>query len=254
MATWKAYIDDSGTHEESTFITAGVVIASASTWRKLLPRWEAILKEFDIKKYHAAAFNNRVGYFRKLSGKDQLACHMRLIGILSQVSLQYMAHTIRRSEFNLALKQLPPLKIEPFDYLLDAAIPMIARLGNAKRNISEIRVIVAPGRKLRGKIYQLYSREAAEGRAGKITHVGVCGESKCAALQVADLIAYESYKHAINISRPPDFVMRKSFQKIIAGNPTRSYLHGSVVMQKLLSDMILRFGLYDQEGGRGAVT
>lgn len=229
MATWIAYCDGSGTHAESTFVTAGIVLATTNTWKKLQPRWLGVLRTYGLNRYHASDFNNSKGDFERLTRESQLLCHVELIATLSRVNLQFVTHSIRRSEFELALREMPQVqRIEPYDYLLEVGILGIKNWGEKKGLNATIDVVIESGERHGSNVFKILRKACCKGVLGKILHISISTKDDCLPLQIADLIAYEGYKNVNRHVTRPYREERQSLTAIIEGNPLKPILHGYI--------------------------
>ncbi len=229
MAVWKAYVDFSGTDPQSTFISVGVAIATANTWNKILPRWYDVLKKYELTEYHASDFNNYAGQYSGLTKETQLSCHKELIELLAVVNLQYVIHTIRRSEFEIALGRFPQVKrFEPYDYMLEIGVFEIKYWGEKKRADADIGIIIETGEKHNSDVFHLLLRMCEHGELGKISHIEMMEKKKCFSFQIADLLAYEGYRAVMNKVTKPVRPERGSFAAIKSGNPWKHYSHNYI--------------------------
>jgi hypothetical protein len=88
--------------------------------------------------------------------------------------------------------------------------------------------LIEKGEKHSSFVFQILKNRINKSGSGNIKVVDISNKTDCWSYQVADLIAYEGYKNAVNqltIRKMPE---RSSFTIIKEGNLLSPYLHNSV--------------------------
>ena len=256
IAVWKCYIDESGTDDGQLFTTTGVAIAQHETWERFLPCWRAVLDEYGLANYHAADFNNYKNCpdYSHLSEHEQKECSKKLIGCLDKAQMQGFGFGVRVSEFSLALQKYPIPKMRAIDMLLERSVCKIQEWGDDQPTSESIGIAIEMGQKIHSDLLTMLREAAAVGGLGKVNHIGFYRKEQCAALQVADMIAYEGFKYLTNIVKRPDLGERKSFTAMRTAIPIATHMYHSIDTEmwlrntrKILQD---EFGYQGNQGGR----
>lgn len=227
---WHAYIDESGVDANSSVAVVASVVATAKTWEELRPRWVSILKNYGLTKFHAVEFNRGGGECGCLSKKKRDNCVADLIAVLAGSDLEYLCCSVRQSLFEIEKAKKPECQLSVYDYLLASVIGLIGQKWESKKDV-DVFVSIEDGCPLSttvsNKLMRLVSREERL-PIRKITYEN----SSICPLQVADMIAYDTFKTLDNHNKNPDAGLRLSFQKIIKGNP----LSAEVFDEKCIKD------------------
>ncbi|MEW6049890.1 MAG: DUF3800 domain-containing protein [Candidatus Zixiibacteriota bacterium] len=218
---WIAYIDESGTHGNSSHVVVASVLAAANAWQELRPRWEHALKSRGLTRYHAQEFNRRSGEYAQLTSQELNSCAAELLQAVNDTQIQYVVYVIERSLFE---SKKPTISV--YDYLLATTIADLMIKGEAD-GIDALFVIIEQGSGLDTTLCDLLTRAAYARRLGPVGHISWRPkEPELFQLQVADMIAFESYKYITS----PTKAVRRSYQAITSGHPLAPYLiHASML-------------------------
>ena len=121
---WNAYIDESGTHRESSNIVVAATLASGKTWQKLVPEWKTVLDHYGLSHFHAVDFNGGTGECANMTREERVDCVRRLVQVAGDASLEYIAYAIERD-----LYESRGTDLGVYDYLLASTISHIALWG-----------------------------------------------------------------------------------------------------------------------------
>jgi len=228
LNVWIANIDESGTHIGASHTAVSSVLGSARTWQDLAPLWQDVLNKYAIAYFHATEFNCGTGQCASLSQQERIACVKELISIASNCDLEYVAYVIEEKVFGSATRMYTNLNLSVYDYLLSTCICDLEIRGELEDSVA-MYVFIEDGCPLSKNLSKLLMKAASmrPRRSFKVIgHISHENKKKYVPLQVADIIAYESFKYFQNSSQEPSRPIRLSFEKIIKGNPLRPYLIG----------------------------
>ncbi|PKK84096.1 MAG: hypothetical protein CVT49_05590, partial [candidate division Zixibacteria bacterium HGW-Zixibacteria-1] len=153
----------------------------------------------------------------KLTREDRKDCVRNLIESISNIGLQYVTFAIEKRLFNSKKSGL-----SLYDYLLATSLGDIMIRGNEAK-IDGIYAIIEDGCSLPIELVKILGRAASRRRLLPLGHINFLPWNHIP-LQVADMIAYDSFKEIDNKNRFPNKSRRRSFQEIIKGNPLNMYL------------------------------
>lgn len=82
---FRAYIDESGIHSGSEMFALAGYLAPDKEWRRFIPKWQGILKKYDISVFHASKCNGNKGEFKIFDGRREMRNLFvaELLGIIS---------------------------------------------------------------------------------------------------------------------------------------------------------------------------
>lgn len=223
MSIWSVHIDESGTHPGSRFITVGGAIARVGSWQILQARWLGVLSNYGLKTYHASSFNNLWGEFEKLTETSKNSCHKELLNELAVADIEYIVYALDTGEFDLVSQDIRGRKLTPYDYLLSCMVSDVVLWGEQNKSVSNIQVLIEAGSNMSAILCNELKLAAQKSKLFPVSHICRYDKKMIFGFQVADLIAYEAYKHLENALSRPDLPERRSLIAIRAGNPMCSY-------------------------------
>lgn len=220
---WISAIDESGTHDDSSHVVVASVTASVGPLQKLISQWKEVLSGYGLTYFHAAEFNSGKGECAKLRKEKRDECVKALIKTASDHQLEYVAYVIERSIFESEISEYSlSLPVSIYDYLLACVISDLMIRGAVQEGLFGIHVSIESGCPLTHELSDMIMRAAARRRLPPISRI-YYGDKSYDFFQVVDMIAYDTFKYFRNAINPKMSV-RKSFQKIIEGNPFHPYL------------------------------
>jgi len=230
---WQATIDESGTHQGSEYVVVSTVLGSLTAWGKVENNWRNVLDSFNVKHFHATEINSRRGVAEHLSREERDDCVKQLIETISNVDLEYVSYILKESCFVKEISHHCTLNLTIYDYLLATTLchiemAMLARQPKIQEKVKTM-VFIEKGHPL--KTFPLsgyFIKAAREGRMEAIANVSFVPKDYLPA-QVADMIAYDTFKIIRNgkideTARTIGIRERKSFEKIVEGNPFRPFV------------------------------
>jgi Protein of unknown function (DUF3800) len=108
VAMLKAYMDESGVHNDSPVLTVAAYLARAPQWRDWTKKWNVAKRP--IKVFHAADAANRRGEFDGWSEDQVAALVVKLLQILTDADFPGVVVGIHMAEFKKAIAPFPDLK------------------------------------------------------------------------------------------------------------------------------------------------
>lgn len=224
VVVWFGYVDESGTHGTSSHVVVGSVIGHGRTWQAVALRWKAILKSYSLSYYHAVEFNRGTGECEKLTEQERVNCVKELIQTISNADLEYIVYALERTLF-----ESKKSKLSVYDYLLATTIGDLMRRAEAAE-INDMYVFIEDGCELSTTLCNLLMKAASARKLGAVGNISYLKKDH-PHLQVADMIAYDSFKYLDNLTIDSSKAMRRSFQKIMEGNPFSYYLLNNAVLE-----------------------
>lgn len=224
MVVWFGYVDESGTHDASSHVVIGSVIADGKTWPAVALRWKAVLKTYGLSYYHAVEFNSGTGECEKLTKQERDNCVKKLIQTISNADLEYIVYALEKTLFDSKKS-----KLSIYDYLLATTIGDLMLRAEAAE-INGMYVFIEAGCNLSTTLCKLLMKPAYARKLGPVRNISYLKKDH-PHLQVADMIAYDAFKYLDNLTIDSSKAMRRSFQKIMEGNPFSFYLLNNAVLE-----------------------
>jgi len=211
-----AYLDDSGTHNQSHAIVIGGCVALAKDWNLFITEWHRILHQYQVSCHHNVDFAHFKGEYKNWNNEDKRIQYIRsLIDIIGEVSWFIIGGSMSRIDYeNIVPSQFKEEIGEPYFFpfqmciegLMTALTPEVAE--NAK-----VDLIIDRQKGLSGKASRSFKilkilRDKND-RLGSIVY----GDKRThIPLQAADLIANEIYQDLNRQGRP----RRKSMEYLLS--------------------------------------
>lgn len=206
MASLVAYFDESGTHRQSKVVVVAGFVAPESNWEAFASLWEKLLAEYGLDSFHMNAFENRFGKFKKMTEEKRQEIHRRLLFAINSSLLQGVAIAVSRSAYDdvYTVRGQGPkarkLIQSPYSFCALACVTRAIMWSQQQGNTKPIATIfehgAGPGeiinahRALRGRLPLWRDGWGALTFETRDMHLP---------LQAADILAYNSYKEAVNI-------------------------------------------------------
>ena len=219
-----AYFDESGTHDGSRVTAFAGFTATDPEWSSFSIQWRMCLERHGIHgPFHMSEFENRKGEFSDLTDKDRLSLITSLSDIIRKHDTAGLAVCIDTKRFNrlVASKDLHGKAAEPYYLLMQVAMAYTV-LGNAVIRPNE-RLLFIFERK--PKFVQLSNLafdsmlEVHPWVKGMVSNqIIFASKESHAALQAADMLAYEAYKRALDPERKERKLysaLKSTFDKIV---------------------------------------
>jgi hypothetical protein len=181
--------DDSGTANDTLAVVVAGFVATDEQWTQFECNWNDSLRQFRISHFHMKEFAHSVGEFSRFrQAKEERESFLRQL--LSHIKLRVtytVAHAVLMNDYR---------KVNEI-YALDYGFPPYALAGRscvARINLwaekhgipkQQIRHVFEDGSAGKTKLYESALRDHG-------IHVTFMEKGECAALQAADLLAYEA--------------------------------------------------------------
>ena len=126
MASFQAYFDESGTHDQSPMVVVVGALARKSSWDAIVPRWSAVLKRFGVTCFHATDLNNSRGEFDGWGRSDRRELYRRLFKVIKSEPVMEIGNAVPRAVLNTVKKDFPRLRITAYQLSVWANIHLMS--------------------------------------------------------------------------------------------------------------------------------
>ena len=191
-----------------------------------------MLNDYNLPYFHSTDFNCGTGVAKDLTIEQRVSCVKRLIKIISDVKLEYISYILAHDTFGEVLREFDLPNLSIYDFLLATTISDVCvRMEFYKSQTDEPTegvLVIEEGCPLDATLSQELQKAAARQKLGALVNISCFGKDQIPC-QVADIIAYDSYKIMQNsevdkIEQVIRVGRRKSFEKIVEGNPFHAFV------------------------------
>lgn len=218
IALNELYADVSGS-KDKTFVVAGAYVAGQPHWRKFRRAWGAILKDAGVDVFHATDFNLSEGEFVSWKGdaERQVRFSKRFTGCATRRTALGVGFGLLRAAYNEVLEeklrglQRPDARVSPEAYAIMNCLSHVDRVATEHGLHERFAVILESGGGSGDAVAILdMLKETGEPWTDRYVSFTTMAKSE-RALQAADLLAYECWKHVTRTHKPDGHGPRKSF-------------------------------------------
>ena len=217
LAINELYADVSGS-KDKTFVVAGAYVAGQPHWRKFRRAWRAILKDADVDVFHATDFNLCEREFKSWKGdtERQIQFSKRFTGCATRRTALGLGFGLHRAAYNEVLEeamrglQRPDARVSPEAYAIMNCLSHVDRVATEHGLTEQFAVILEHGGGSGDAVALLNMlKETGEPWTDRYVSFTTMPKSE-PALQAADLLAYECWKHITRTQAPDGLPVRKS--------------------------------------------
>jgi hypothetical protein len=234
IAVLKAYIDESGIHDNSPVLTVATYLARQNVWRDWTKKWNLAKKP--IKVYHAADAANLQGEFEDWTDDEVAELAKKLLPVIGTAELAGMVIGIHMDEYRKAMIAHPDLAImlgEPYSACFQWLVSQTIHIANELKSDERI-AFIHEINDFQGEATQTFGWVRNEINMGnRIVSLTFGSKETYTPLQAADILAYEGNKRFRDPDRPPRraWTALDPKDKIIQGH------FGKHNMDRLISDL-----------------
>jgi Protein of unknown function (DUF3800) len=203
VAMLKAYMDESGVHDNSPVLTVAAYLGRPRAWEAWAKKWRVAKRP--IKVFHAVDAANLSGEFKGWSAGERDGVVKKLLPVIAEADLVGLIVGIQMDEFRKAMAPHPELRAL-------FASPYAACFQWLTQIIMNLQADVGSNERI-GFVHETndYQQEALEGFAwikkygnpqGSTIGLTFADKAKCTPLQAADILAYEGNKRMRDPGRP----------------------------------------------------
>lgn len=210
MAFFEAFCDESGIHSGSTVVMVGGVLAERAEWHSIMEGWDRNLHECGVNVFHASDLANSAKLYRGWGEAQRIKLLSGLMDVLSSHDLFFLAVGVETGQYRRIVAEYPSITFGAYDFCCNACLGEI--VGHAgKTGKVPVSVTFEAGNKFGGthtnRIMQhqlMYAQIREDTGLAAVTHAN---KAIVRPLEVADCLAYESYRYesdrAKGSNRPP---------------------------------------------------
>lgn len=102
---YHAYLDESGTHQQSEAVVVAGFVSNADQWEALSEAWETALDEWQIPMFHMSEFENRKGDFASWGDGQRHERLNHLVGLIKEHTFSSIAFAVLSKSFDEILSE-----------------------------------------------------------------------------------------------------------------------------------------------------
>jgi Protein of unknown function (DUF3800) len=215
MATFTAYFDESGTHDDSSNVVMGGYIAEVDQWTEFAREWSRMKAEDNIDVFHRVAMENFKGEFKNWSRERLVACLHNGHEIIKRRTNIGIGGSVLHVDFDEVMPDVIKRAFGgPYGWLAQECLVGVGHWAIEYKRSDPIQYVFesgARGRHQVDRMMEILYKEPFYRDLGKIGGWSFQPKESVIQLQSADWFAYEIYKHVENrIVDGPKRPIRKS--------------------------------------------
>jgi hypothetical protein len=221
----RAYLDESGSYGDTRVLAVAGYIATPAEWRRLELDWDLAMREFGLRNgFHMTDFECRQGEFKKLSNDDRARLIARLVDLILRRNMRGFGSAVLLSDYDVvAPSDRDGILRSPYLLCFEHCVREMAslaawqsdRTGNSPE-ADKVKFICDQHSQYSRPAVRRYNGLKMDERWANRKRLGpISFESSRTnmPLQVADILAYEAFKHIDN-SRYSERRVRVSVRRL----------------------------------------
>jgi hypothetical protein len=202
VAFFEAYIDLGGTHDDSKAVSVGGIIAEQSSWDAIMDSWLGAHECEGAQQFHANMLQNKKGEYKDWSDEKRDRFVGKLLASITDNSASVFGLGIVRSDFEHIREQIRGCKIGINGFALMAGIGMLVlACDSLDMDNDRVGIVVESGERGDGKVRDYLGSELRLPdlqQYYRLSAITCASKSVFRQLELADLVAYETYKWCKN--------------------------------------------------------
>ncbi len=202
IAVIECYFDDSGTHKGHEFVTMAGYVSVDASWRQFEVNARTYFSDFGVSCLHSIDFHNTRGEFKNWSGIKKRSFLSGLYNLLAPHVAYGLSVTVLRSQFDRKKAETGLSKNQSaygfaFNWILDSLLKnKDIQLGVEKFGAT-LSIKVENGNHNNKELLEAYQYIRSKYSLNKkLKDMSFVGKTDCIAVQMADVVAYFSRRHA----------------------------------------------------------
>ena len=217
LALW-SYFDESGHSEDPncSVLSVGGAVSSVGGWKRLVPEWNAVLKEFSVSQLHMKEFAHSKREFVGWTEDKRRAFLSRLVGLMTRDVDTYIGRVMDlRDDWRESPGALRERLKNPyhgcFIFCVNLAMSYAKNLDPAE----ELNVVMAHHPEYSGWANDVFQamREGPDGH--RLGSLSFDTPAQLVQLQTADLVAYELQHYTTDARRKGKLGRRWALQQLL---------------------------------------
>jgi hypothetical protein len=213
VTVFRAFLDESGTHDESPVITVAGYVARPGKWREFVPKWERVLRPSGIKVFHSVDCNAFRKEFEGWDRERRDALVRRLLPLLPGIEGVGLAIGIVLRDLDELLKEREYLREylgSPYQACLQWWLQSLIGEMQKKNNREPVAVVHEENQYAKeAKAAYDWVRQRHD-TYRQLVSFSFGAKQEFVPLQAADILAYDVGKRLSNLAGKP----RKSYEAL----------------------------------------
>jgi len=242
MAFLVAYLDDSGTHKNSTLVSVAGAISSRPQWTKFSRTWNRQLRRWNVEIFRMADFVSNHGPFKGWGQHKKSYVLSELVRTIKTHARVLVGSAVRTEDFDAAFAKYPnPCIRDAYHFCAVSLLPEIGDWALKSQARGPVDLTFESGNKLFDQYFRLIQEDFAQEGIRNILGIdtlSLATKKLAIPLQAADVTAYATYKCRIQRSIEP--YLQKAYSSLFEmKNIGRVWKREQVeqILEKVLQDL-----------------
>jgi Protein of unknown function (DUF3800) len=233
----QAYFDETGTHDQSELVAIVGLISTDEKWQAFDVEWRQLLSNVGIASFHATECNAGRGSFAGLPReiRDDLFKNLTKL-VLDHVPAGVEA-LVLRTDWD-ALPGLAKHFRDPYHFCFESCMHQVSKWSKKNANGEQVELTFANQDKYATRATEVFkgykTNSMWKDELGSFTFARAKDKP---ALQAADLIAFEFFRHISAAGKKPEIALRPSTQLVLSSKH-KFQMNGEVFSRAFLETIV----------------
>lgn len=205
----RAYCDESGMHGDPQFFVVCGYVGRANEWIHLEDRWTNLLRRHQLAEFKASDCEHGQGVFKGKSPREREELQRKFYSLITKFALHGAASSIVMADYNALLPRLAKIRQtekytkSPYFIAFEHVLAALASIASNYPKKEQIAFIFDRQKQVQGRAKELYDLaiqhfdETTLSYYHRLGTLAFSSRLEVIPLQVADVLAYESYKYLV---------------------------------------------------------
>jgi len=238
MAMFRAYFDESGTHDESRAVCLGGYVSTVAAWDRLEIEWNVMLANENLEILHRVDLENFRKEFKDWDDKRRKRLLVKATRLIRAYTMKGLFGAVFKKDFERTMPECVQRAFGgPYGWLVHDAMIGIGHWGEDRGQTAPVEYVFeegAHGRKQVERMFKTLGKDKHWGAKLLLGGWSFAKKENVVQLQTADILVYEVYKHVTNrIVDGERREIRKSVKRLIRRTDEGYYWDGRRLLRWL---------------------
>jgi len=217
---FQGYFDESGVHADSAMFVLAGYVAPRKEWERFVPKWNSVLKKYELNVFHASHCNANKGEFKSFEGQRErrnefVAELLALISDRPRILAFHSGVAVKEFSRDMLVHISPTKTGHPYYVAMKSLMSMIALVLKERGYPERERVDLVFDRHAELSAYavDLFNRSLRDEwtHKNRFSTITFAAKDETIPLQAADAFAYDSCREMERVYYHPKRKQRRSY-------------------------------------------